>query len=158
MAAELLDHRLLVEAVGDMAEIAMGMEALAVEGDDAGGFLAAMLEGVEAENGVGGGLFDPVNAHNPALFLEMIVVEGVRREHVRIGVLLYAFDRRSAVPIGVNLPKIRPNPGAALLGTFNQAIEVVPLRVLIPAGVGLSIGISPGIRIGALRLPGRSGG
>jgi hypothetical protein len=81
MAAELLDHGLLVEAVGDMAHFAMGMEALAVEGDDAGGFLAAMLEGVKTENGVGGGFLDAVNAYNPALFLEMVVVEGVRREH-----------------------------------------------------------------------------
>src|SRR5690348_4677545 len=81
MAPELLDHGLLVEAVGDMTHLAMGVETLAVEGDDAGGFLAAMLQGVQAENGVGGGLIDPVNAYNAALFLEMVVVEGVRREH-----------------------------------------------------------------------------
>ncbi len=30
--------------------------------DDAGCFLAAMLKGVEAQNGVGGGFFDAVNA------------------------------------------------------------------------------------------------
>jgi hypothetical protein len=81
MAAQLLDHRLLVEAVGDMAELAMGMEALAVEGDDTGRFLAAMLKGVEAENGVGGDFIDAVYAYNAALFLEMVVVERVRCEH-----------------------------------------------------------------------------
>ena len=32
------------------------MEAAAVEGDDAGGFLAAMLQGVQSECGDGGGL------------------------------------------------------------------------------------------------------
>ena len=32
------------------------MEAAAVEGDDAGGFLAAMLEGVQSKRGDGGGL------------------------------------------------------------------------------------------------------
>jgi hypothetical protein len=64
-----------------MAHVAMGVEALAVEGDDAGGFLTAMLKGVEAENGVGGDFIDAVDAYNPALFLEMIVVERVRCEH-----------------------------------------------------------------------------
>jgi len=81
MAAQLLDHGLLVEAVGDMTERAMRMEPLAVEGDDAGCFLTAMLEGVETENGVGGDFIDAVDAYNSALFLEMVVVEGVRREH-----------------------------------------------------------------------------
>jgi hypothetical protein len=73
-----------------MAHLAMGMEALAVEGDDAGRFLAAMLKGVKAEDGVRGSFIDAVNAYNPALFLEMVVVEGVRREHFP--------DRRPALP------------------------------------------------------------
>jgi len=82
MAAELFDHGLFVEAVGDMTHLAVGVETLAIEGDDAGGFLAAMLKGVKAENGVSGSFIDAVDAYNPALFLEMVVVEGVRREHV----------------------------------------------------------------------------
>jgi len=65
-----------------MAEIAMGVETLAVEGDDAGRFLAAMLKRVEAEHGMWGDFIDAVDAYNPALFLEMVVIEGVRREHV----------------------------------------------------------------------------
>jgi hypothetical protein len=64
-----------------MAHLAMGVEALAVERDDAGRFLAAMLKGVKSEDGVGRSLIDAVNAYNAALFLEMVVVEGVRREH-----------------------------------------------------------------------------
>ena len=44
------------EGVADEAEPALGMEALAVEDDDAGGFLAAMLERVQAERGDGGGV------------------------------------------------------------------------------------------------------
>jgi hypothetical protein len=81
MAPELLDDGLFVEAVGDVAHLFMGVETLAVEGDDAGGFLAAMLKGVKAENGVGRGFFDAVNAYNAALFFEMVVVEGVRCQH-----------------------------------------------------------------------------
>ena len=41
----------LVEVVADEAEAALGVELLAVVGDDAAGFLAAMLEGVQAERG-----------------------------------------------------------------------------------------------------------
>src|SRR5581483_4456825 len=81
MTTQLLDDRLLVEAVGDMAEIAMGMEALAVEGDDARRLLPAMLERMEAEHGMGGNFLDTIDANDAALFLEMVVVEGVRREH-----------------------------------------------------------------------------
>jgi hypothetical protein len=64
-----------------MAEVAMSVKALAVEGDDARRFLAAMLERMEPENGVGRDFLDTVNADNAALFLELVVVEGVRREH-----------------------------------------------------------------------------
>ena len=44
-----LDHLLGAEIVADLAQAAMGVELLAVEGDDAGGLLAAMLQGVQAE-------------------------------------------------------------------------------------------------------------
>ena len=55
-AGQALDHFAAGEGVADEAEAAFGMEAAAVEGDDAGGFLAAMLEGVQSERGDGGGL------------------------------------------------------------------------------------------------------
>ena len=54
-AGQALDHVAAGEVIADEAEPALGMEAAAVVGDDAGGFLAAMLEGVQAERRDGGG-------------------------------------------------------------------------------------------------------
>ena len=51
------------------------MEALAVEGDDAGGFLAAMLERVQAERGDGGGVGMAENAEHAAFFAQAVAVE-----------------------------------------------------------------------------------
>jgi hypothetical protein len=45
-AGQALDHLTAGEGIADEAEAAFGMKAAAVEGDDAGGFLATMLEGV----------------------------------------------------------------------------------------------------------------
>ena len=42
----------------DQAEPALGMEAFAVEGDDAGRLLPAVLQGVQAERGDRGGVAD----------------------------------------------------------------------------------------------------
>jgi hypothetical protein len=50
---------------------------MAVEGDDAGRFLAAMLQGMEPQNRVRGRFFDPIDPEDAALFLEMIVVPGM---------------------------------------------------------------------------------
>ena len=49
VAGEPVDDRASGEAVADQADMALGVELRAVEGDDAGRFLAAMLEGVQAE-------------------------------------------------------------------------------------------------------------
>ncbi len=46
---ELADHLLGAEILADMAEGAMGVELLAVIGDDAGRLLAAMLQRVQAK-------------------------------------------------------------------------------------------------------------
>jgi N-acetylglucosamine-6-phosphate deacetylase len=44
---------IVAEAIADEAHVTLGSEgtALAVEGDDAAGFLPAMLQGVEAKGG-----------------------------------------------------------------------------------------------------------
>ena len=46
-------------------------------GDDADGLLAAMLERVQAERAERRGLFGTVDADHAALFLELVVVEGM---------------------------------------------------------------------------------
>ena len=45
------------------------MELFTVEGDDARGFLASVLQGVQAECRVGGGVGKPVNAEDSAFFV-----------------------------------------------------------------------------------------
>ncbi len=52
-AGQALDYFALGEGIADQAEPAFGVKAFAVVGDDAGRFLAAMLERVKAERGEG---------------------------------------------------------------------------------------------------------
>ena len=51
VALEPLHHRRLGEVVADQADMALAAELLAVEGDDAGRLLAAVLQRVQAERG-----------------------------------------------------------------------------------------------------------
>src|SRR5512137_494328 len=57
----------------DFAHGAMDVELFAVARDDAGGFLAAMLEGIEAEVGEVGGFGMAEDAEDTTLVVEMIV-------------------------------------------------------------------------------------
>src|SRR5262249_20599492 len=54
-AWQAIDHLAAGKSVGDEAKPALGMNRGSAVGDDAGGFLAAVLKGVEAERGDGGG-------------------------------------------------------------------------------------------------------
>ena len=53
------------------------MEVLAVEGDDAGGFLAAVLQRVQAERGDGGGVGHVPDAEHAAFLVELVVRQDV---------------------------------------------------------------------------------
>ena len=52
----------------------MAVEAAAIVGDDAGGLLPAMLQGVEAERGHGRGVADPPHAEDAALLVHLVVI------------------------------------------------------------------------------------
>ncbi len=56
IAGQALDHLAARKGVADQAEPAFGMKPVAVERDDAGGLLAAVLQGVQSERGDGGGV------------------------------------------------------------------------------------------------------
>ena len=58
------------EVVADEVHAALGVELPAIVGDDAAGFLSAMLEGVQAERGDGGGVGVPKNTEDPAFLAE----------------------------------------------------------------------------------------
>ena len=74
-AGQAVDHLAAGEVVADQAHAALGMEPLAVEGDDAGGFLAAVLERVQAERGDRGGVGMAEDAEDAAFFAQPVAVE-----------------------------------------------------------------------------------
>ena len=80
-AGQAVDHLAAGKIVADQAHAALGVEALAVEGDDAGGLLAAVLECVEAERGDGGRVGMAEDAEHAALFAEPV---GIRIEHIEV--------------------------------------------------------------------------
>ena len=72
-----------VEIVGHVAEAAAGVELRAVEAGDAGRFLAAMLQRMEAERADAAAPRRP-DAEHAALFAQLVAVERVCRQHVRL--------------------------------------------------------------------------
>ncbi len=85
VAGQPVDHFPFGKSVGDQAEPAFGMEALAVEGDDAGRLLAAVLQGVQPERGDGGGVGMIEDAEDAAFLAQPvgIEIEAFRREKIR---------------------------------------------------------------------------
>ena len=73
-AGQSLDDPGVAEVVADQAHAAMGVEAGAVEAGDAGGFLAAMLQGVQAQRGERRGVGDVPDAEDAAFLVEFVVV------------------------------------------------------------------------------------
>src|SRR3546814_1922145 len=62
------------EDIADQAKVAVSVEVLPVEGDDAGRFLTPVLQGVQAERGQRGGILVAEHAEDPALVVELVVV------------------------------------------------------------------------------------
>src|SRR5260370_15867846 len=81
MTEEPADDFLRAEILADMTHAAMGMELLAVIGHDPGGFLAAMLERVQAERNQRGGVGMAVNPEDAAFLAQMVVIVGIGCEH-----------------------------------------------------------------------------
>ena len=75
VALQAVDDALGVEVVADQAHAAFGMKLLAVEGDDAAGFLAAMLERMQAERGQGRRVGVAQDAEDTAFLVEAVVVD-----------------------------------------------------------------------------------
>jgi hypothetical protein len=59
------------------------VEVAAVIAGDPGRFLAAMLEGVEAQGDHRRGALRAPDAEDPAFLAELVVVKGMRRQHVK---------------------------------------------------------------------------
>src|SRR5262249_6825186 len=86
LTGQALDHLLARKGVADEAETPLGMKPAAVEGDDAGRLLAAVLKRMQAERGDRGGIGMAVDAEHAALLAQPVAVEvdveaGVARVH-----------------------------------------------------------------------------
>ena len=74
VSREALDDILPVKIAGDVAHRTMGVKLGAIEADDPGGFLAAMLERVKAERNEARGALGAPNAKHAALFMQRVAV------------------------------------------------------------------------------------
>src|SRR5215831_7476882 len=74
-AGQALDHLPAGEIVADEPQPPFRMESLAIERDDAGGFLPAVLESVQAERGDRGRVRVAEYTEDPALFTQPVAVE-----------------------------------------------------------------------------------
>src|SRR5690606_15227647 len=80
VARQPVEHRLLGEGIADQADMAFDMELRAVVGDDAGGLLAAMLEGVKPQRDDSRRVLASEDAEHAAFVVEMVV--RLRGKHV----------------------------------------------------------------------------
>ncbi len=99
-AGQPVDHLAAGEIVADQPHAPLGMKPGAVERDDAGGFLAAVLERVQTERRDGGGVRVVDDAEHAALFAQAIVVTIEFKEAVAVGELGQAAHRGVVPPTG----------------------------------------------------------
>ena len=83
-AGEPADDIVAVEIAGDMAHRPVRVEMLAVEGGDARRFLAAMLQRVQAERDEARRIVGAPDAEHAALLAQLVVIERIGRQHVRV--------------------------------------------------------------------------
>ena len=75
VALQALDHRPRGEMVADQTDPALGVEVVAVEADDAGCFLPAMLEGMQAKGGQRRRVGMVEDAEDAALLVQAVFFE-----------------------------------------------------------------------------------
>ena len=74
-ARQAFNHVAPGEIVAHQTELALGVESRAIEADDAGCFLAPVLERVQAECGDRGGVGVPENTEHPTLLARSIGIK-----------------------------------------------------------------------------------
>lgn len=70
---EAVNDVLGAEIVADQTESLVAVEMFAIEADNSGGFLATVLEGVQAERCGGGGILVAKNAEDAAFVMKMVI-------------------------------------------------------------------------------------
>ncbi len=77
VASELRYDVAVGENFADQTEAAMGMELPPVKGDDSSGLLSTMLQCMQAQRRMCGGVGMAVYAEDRAFFMQMVVAEGI---------------------------------------------------------------------------------
>ena len=98
VARQALHDARIGEGIADQTDMTLGMEAGAVEGNDARRLLAAMLERVQPEHGQRRGIGVTEDAKNTALLAQLVVVERLRRQLVHCP----RFPRRQFPPFSIS--------------------------------------------------------
>ena len=78
--------------VADQADAAFGVEVVPVEADDAGRFLAAMLERMQTERGQSRGIGMIEDAEDAALLVQPVLFEPVQIGPLRVNVLSHGLQ------------------------------------------------------------------
>jgi hypothetical protein len=125
VALEPADHLGLVEVVADEAQAALGMEVAAVVGDDARGLLAAMLQGVQAERGKGGGILVAEHAEDAAFLAQRVVATGPPAELCR-GVSLAAGSSHDGLSIRHDTPMAAATQAGGGVGRAGYRTTCLP--------------------------------
>ena len=73
-AGQAIDQVWTGEGVADMAHMAFGMKAVAVEAGNAAGLLPAMLQGVEPQSGDGAGVWHVIDPEDPTFETGAVVI------------------------------------------------------------------------------------
>lgn len=81
MTGKRIHHPALGEGIADEAERAVAVEVAAVEGDHAGRLLAAVLQGMQAQDGMRGGIRVAIDREDAALLAEAVGVPGQAIDH-----------------------------------------------------------------------------
>jgi hypothetical protein len=80
VALQAVDHALLGKGIADQADMPLDVKLRAIVGNDAGGFLASMLQCMQAEGDDCGCVLPAEDAEHAAFVVEMIV--GLGGKHV----------------------------------------------------------------------------
>ena len=147
-AGQPIDDLAAREGVADEAEPALGMEPVAVEGDDAGRLLAAMLQRVQAERRDGGRIGMSVDAEYAAFFAQPVAVE-IAEGRVPVMVIGCQSISMHAFALGFE-QLLHPAPARAIV-TRISAIRRQVCRVRCAGPTGPS-GVSVSLRRGRSRF------
>ena len=83
MAGQATDDVIAVKIAGNMAHRTVRMEPFTIPAGDAGGFLPAMLQRMEAKRNDGGCRVCSPNPEYAALFAQLVIIKWIGGEHIK---------------------------------------------------------------------------